>query len=85
MALTTPYFYILKQPIMKTIEVGKYNSWKDANTIKDILQDKSEFRFISKIIEAPNGLVVVASTYLEVKKKDMREAAKFLIDKAFWI
>jgi hypothetical protein len=70
---------------MKTIEVGKYKNWKDANTIKDILQDKSEFRFISKIIEAPNGLVVVASTYLEVKKKDMREAAKFLIDKAFWI
>jgi len=70
---------------MKTIEVGNYKSWKDANIIKDILQDKSEFRFISKIIEAPNGLVVFASTYLEVKKKDMRKAAKFLIEKAFWI
>ena len=70
---------------MKTIEVGKYKSWKDANTIKDILQDKSEFRFISKIIEVPNGLIVVASTYLEAKKKHMRKEAKFLIDKAFWI
>jgi hypothetical protein len=54
---------------MKTIEVGKYKNWKDANTVKDILKDKSCFRFESRIIEAPNGLIVVASTYLEAKKQ----------------
>jgi hypothetical protein len=70
---------------MKTIEVGKYKSWQDANTVKDILKDKSCYRFESRIIEAPNGLIVVASTYLEAKKKHMRKEAKFLIDKTFWI
>jgi hypothetical protein len=56
---------------MKTIEVGMYKSWQDANTVKDILKDKSCYRFESRIIEAPNGLIVVASTYLEAKKKHM--------------
>jgi hypothetical protein len=70
---------------MKTIEVGKYKNWKDANTIKDILKDKSCYRFESRIIEAPNGLIVVASTHLNAKKKHMRKEAKFLIDKTFWI
>ena len=70
--------------LMKTIEIGRYNTLKEANTIKEILEDKSEFRFMTSAIEAPSGWYVFASTLFEAKKKQMRKEAKYLIDKTFW-
>ena len=69
---------------MKTIEVIRVNSEHEANVYKSILESKSEFQFMVNILKAPNGYHVCASTYFEAKKKEMREAAYFLIDKTFW-
>ena len=69
---------------MKTIEVIRVNTQHEADIYKDILHGKSEYQFIVNILEAPNGFHVCASTYFEAKKKEMRGAAYFLIDKTFW-
>lgn len=69
---------------MKTIEVIRVNTEHDAKVYKAILEGKSEFQFMVNILKAPNGYHVCASTYFEAKKKEMREAAYFLIDKTFW-